>query len=52
MRLSRNEDEEIVVTLTIAAEMIAEVGSEFFITYTRSEGKEGVEPNLEISVMG
>ena len=52
MRLSRNEDEEIVVTLTISPNMTEEVGSEFFITYTRTEGKEDVEPNLELNVMG
>ena len=52
MTISRNEDEELVVTLTISPNMTEEVGSEFFITYTNEEGKEGVEPNLELNVMG
>ena len=52
MTISRNEDDELVVTLTISPNMTEEVGSEFFITYTKEEGKEGVEPNLELNVMG
>ena len=52
MTLTRNEKDEIVVILTISPNMTEDVGSEFFITYTNEEGKEGVEPNLELNVMG
>ena len=52
MTITRNEENEILVMLTISPNMTEEVGSEFFITYLGEDGKEGVEPNLELNVMG